>query len=428
MNDLPVVGIDVSKDFSDYCVLSPDNSVFIRGRIYHRQVSMDQSLQKLLTVEQAFGSKPVCIMESTAYYHQSLYRFLRSHRFEVVLINPMQSKSAKNFNIRNVKTDKVDAYKLAMLYRMKILKPSIVPEANISQLRDLCRNHYELKKQLVVAEERLRYQVEIAFPGYARIFSRLCGSASLAVLARFSVPEEIIAADSEEITSVIDTASRKGRNWSAVKTEMIVAAANAESKTGRSDMSYSVIIKGLTTVVLSIRQAVEENDTAIEYLFETDSKLHEDRELLMTIPGIGSMIAAVLIGETGDFGCFKASKQLTAYYGLDPSVKQSGKTTSHNMRISKRGSPLARKMLRMAVQNSIHRTKGGKVNNHILAEYYAEKCRSKSAKTAECAVMRKLVGIIFAVMRDRKPFELRTPDEHLERMLRNCRERQPLTA
>lgn len=93
----------------------------------------------------------------------------------------MQSKAIKDFNIRNVKTDKVDAYKLALLYRMKIIRPSIVPDALIQQLRDLCRNHYELSDQLVVAEARIRSGVEQVFPGYAKIFSRISGQSSIAV-------------------------------------------------------------------------------------------------------------------------------------------------------------------------------------------------------------------------------------------------------
>ena len=70
-------------------------------------------------------------------------------------------------------------------------------------------------------------------------------------------------------------------------------------------------------------------------------------------------------------------------------------------------------MLRMAVQNSVYATKKGKAANPVLAQFYNTKAKDKSPKTAETAVMRKLTAIIFAVMRDRKPFELRTPEEHI---------------
>ena len=49
----------------------------------------------------------------------------------------------------------------------------------------------------------------------------------------------------------------------------------------------------------------------------------------------------------------------------------------------------------------------------ILAEYYERKCAEKPCKVARVAVMRKLSNIIYAVLRDRRPFELRTPQEHM---------------
>ena len=53
----------------------------------------------------------------------------------------------------------------------------------------------------------------------------------------------------------------------------------------------------------------------------------------------------------------------------------------------------------------------------VLYEFYQKKCTNKPKKVALGAVMRKLVNIIFAVMRDKKPFELRTPEEHEELLL-----------
>jgi transposase len=69
---------------------------------------------------------------------------MTSAGFEVIVINPLQSAGVKNINIRKVKNDKVDAFKLAMLYRLKQLRPSIMPEQVISNLRALTRQHYDV--------------------------------------------------------------------------------------------------------------------------------------------------------------------------------------------------------------------------------------------------------------------------------------------
>lgn len=411
MNDLPVAGIDVSKEFSDFCILTPDNTVFSRGKIFHHPASMDKLCKQLVMTEQAFEKKPICIMESTAYYHRILYRYLTNHGYKVIVINPLQSKYAANFNIRSVKTDKVDAYKIALLYSTMILKPSMIPDQTIQELRDLCRNRNSLNEQLIVAEERLRANVEQTLPGFNKVFSRLCSKSGLALLSNYASKAELNEAGVEKIAEIIRSVSGMGQNWSESKAHMILMGIN-NNQEYISSPSHSAIIKSIAMTVLAILNAITETDNALESLFEQNESLMEDRMLLMSIPGIGKQIAAVLIGETGKFENFKNYRQLSAFYGLDQKVSQSGKRRKTGLGISKKGSPLARKMLRMAVQNSVYSTKKGAPTNPVLAEYFQSKAKEKAPMVAETAVMRKLTAIIFAVMRDRKPFELRTPEEH----------------
>ena len=104
-------------------------------------------------------------------------------------------------------------------------------------------------------------------------------------------------------------------------------------------------------------------------------------------------------------------------FGLDPSERQSGTFKGTRNQLSKRGSSLTRAVLHMVAHNSVHPTRRGNVGNPILAEFYEKKCVSKPPKVALCAVMHKLVSIIFAVLRDRKPFELRSPEDHARRLM-----------
>jgi len=103
---------------------------------------------------------------------------------------------------------------------------------------------------------------------------------------------------------------------------------------------------------------------------------------------------------------------------MDPSTRQSGKFIGTQNKLSKRGSPYARAILDICVQIAICPHKGKQPANPVLAEYYAKKLLTKSPKVAKCAVMRKLVNIIFAVLRDKKPFVLRTPEEHVKFVLK----------
>ena len=70
----------------------------------------------------------------------------------------------------------------------------------------------------------------------------------------------------------------------------------------------------------------------------------------------------------------------------------------------------------MAARVNISPARNGIYLNPVMYEYYHRKREQKAYKSVMCAVMHKLVNIIFAVMRDQKPFELRTPEEHIQRM------------
>ena len=109
---------------------------------------------------------------------------------------------------------------------------------------------------------------------------------------------------------------------------------------------------------------------------------------------------------------FKKPKQLAAYFGLDPTERQSGSFRGTRNKLSKRGSPHARAALHMGVVNSICKRGKDSAANPVLLSYYEKKCKNKPAKVAQAASMHKLVFIVFAVLRDQKPFELKTPEQH----------------
>ena len=112
MNFGPVVGIDVSKRFSDMCILSPDNQIFAQTKIYHDSTSMKRAEALLKKATEAFGGRPAVVMEATSHYHLILFQFFSDCGYDVLVVNPLQSSSMKDFSIRKRKTDKVDAFEL----------------------------------------------------------------------------------------------------------------------------------------------------------------------------------------------------------------------------------------------------------------------------------------------------------------------------
>jgi transposase len=80
--------------------------------------------------------------------------------------------------------------------------------------------------------------------------------------------------------------------------------------------------------------------------------------------------------------------------------------------MSKRGSRIGRRVLYAIALASVRTKRYGVAINPVLHEYYQDKKQSKPKKVALGAVMHKVSNIIFAVLRDKKYFELKTPAQH----------------
>lgn len=140
--------------------------------------------------------------------------------------------------------------------------------------------------------------------------------------------------------------------------------------------------------------------------------------LIESYKGAGFLSAVSLMSEIGDFSAFQSPKQLFAYFGLDPAVKQSGKFEGTNVKMSKRGSRIARRVLHTMALISISKNRNGSSKNPVLREYYLKKCEAKPKMVALGAVMHKICNIVFAILRDEKEFQLITPQEHQKNYLK----------
>lgn len=121
---------------------------------------------------------------------------------------------------------------------------------------------------------------------------------------------------------------------------------------------------------------------------------------ILTIPGIGYVLGAMILSEIGDISKFSNPKKILAYAGLDPSVKQSGNFNATNTRISKRGSKHLRYAITYASTLIIH-------NNDTFYQYYTSKrAKGKSYRNAIGHVSNKLVRVIFKVLTDNVPFNI----------------------
>ncbi|MFR3323584.1 MAG: transposase [Oscillospiraceae bacterium] len=87
--------------------------------------------------------------------------------------------------------------------------------------------------------------------------------------------------------------------------------------------------------------------------------------------------AVTLVCEIGDFSAFKRPKQLFAYFGLDPAVRQSGNFSGTDLKMSKRGSRYARRCIYVLAIQSVSLRVDGTAKNPVLRFFYEESAQKQ---------------------------------------------------
>jgi len=415
------VGIDVGADFSLMAVALPSQEIASKNyKILHSSLdSIQGAVRQIRTLETRHGMRAKIFMESTGIYHYPLYYRLKDEGFDVFILNPIITHANTNIDVRGIHNDKFDAQKIALLGLKPKLKTSVVPNDDVAAVKVLMREYHAMKKGCSSYICRLKAQLRQTFPQYLSLFSKVNGNASLEILYRYTTPDTILAADREELTVLIMRFASKGRALSERKYEQLLQAAKDAEQFGHTNAGNVYLIRHFVDM---IRIMTDQTDHLLAQIRESatcqpDSLLARQVGLLQTIPGVGFLSAVTLVCEIGDFSAFRRPKQLYAYFGLDPKVRQSGNFAGNELSMSKRGSPYARRSLYMLALQSISLRKNGEPKNPVLRAYYEEKCKTKARMTALGAVMHKVCNIVFAVLRDEQPFVLITPAEHRQRFV-----------
>jgi transposase len=160
------------------------------------------------------------------------------------------------------------------------------------------------------------------------------------------------------------------------------------------------------TVTASIDQMVQVFDQEIERLqtliddhIDHHPTLHEQHDLLQTIPGIGAKTATGLLAECGDLRQFDDARQAAAYAGLTPKEHISGSSVWARPRLSKVGSARLRKLLYFPAISA-------KTHNPIVRAFCDQLCaRGKHTMTVIGAAMRKLLHLAYGVLKSGRPFD-----------------------
>lgn len=387
------LGIDIGKNKHVASLLDEKGKTIFKAFSFSNSTEGGISLLEKLS---AHSSDVEIGMEATGHYWLALYSFLVEHGFVIHVINPIQTDGWRNATeIRKHKTDVIDSVLIADFIRYgQFLETSLVNE-DVLSLRNLSRFRNYLVSSIGDLKRKTICILDQIFPEYQAVFSNVFGKTSKEILLQLSAPSEFEAITASQLESVMKEITCK--NFAAKKINEISSAAKH---------SFGITF-GLQSMTLQLRLLIEQMNFIEEQVNEIERQIENLLEKInspiISIPGIGAVTGATILGEIGDISRFATPAKLVAYAGIDASIHQSGNYQSTNARMSKRGSPYLRTALfRAALVGSTH--------DPVFKAYYQKK-RSEGKHHLTCigAVARKLCYTIHAVLKNNCPYKVQLP-------------------
>jgi len=315
------LGIDTHKQYSQVAVVDDDGNLQDEIRLQN---------EDLATLAQEYAGDEAAIEASGTY--RPIYEMLDEH-LDVTLVNPAKTRIIAD---ATVKTDRVDAKRLAHMLRADMLAESYVPPDEIRELRDLVRTRKSLIEERTAEKNRVRAVLTRTNNTYD---SELFGPTGREFLAELSL-----------------------------------------SKADRT------IVEAHLSVIDELTEQIEE----IEDLIEMKVLEHSETQLLLSIPGVGNFTSAVIVAELGEIDRFDRHEEVVSYAGLDPTVHQSGETEVRGS-ISKEGPAVLRWALVQAATNAVR-------YDEYLGNFYTRLKERKNHKIAIVATARKLLVSVFYML------------------------------
>ena len=218
------------------------------------------------------------------------------------------------------------------------LKPYSDKLYHSEELKSLTRYRFNKVSDRAKLKQSVSRLVNILFPELEKLVSTLHGNAVYTLLSEFPGAHQIASANLKHLTSLLETAS-KGRFDRAKATEI--------RETARKSISSYLPAKSLELkhTIKLIRELSSEID---EIEAEIKKIMVAINSPILSIPGIGHNLGAMIIAEIGDFSRFENPDKILAFAGCSPTTYQSGRLYSSHAKMEKRGS----RYLRWALLNA----------------------------------------------------------------------------
>jgi transposase len=352
-------GLDVSKRDAKVCVRIQSEG---RARAKSTVTTWSSMTSQILALREHLVEEAVTlvVMEATGDYWKPFFYVLEDGPFEVLLVNARHVKG-----VPGRKTDVNDAQWLAELGAHGLVRGSFVPPEPIRQLRDLTRTRSSIVRERSREIQRLEKLLEDAGIKLSSVATDINGLSSRAML-------EAMIAGERDPAVLADLAKRRLR---------LKIPELTEAMQGRFNEHHAFLVRLHLDLIDHLAAAIDELNDRIE---EAMSPFRGSRDLMCSIPGISTLVADVIIAETGgDMSRFPTAAHLASWAGTCPGSNESaGRVKSTGTRP---GDPYLKAALGIAALAAT-RTK---------SSYYGAKYRRIAARRGP---MKALVAVEHAML------------------------------
>jgi transposase len=295
------------------------------------------------------------------------------------------------------KTDAKDAAVIADQARMRRdLQPLRVGDDIAVELRILTSRRTDLVADRTRAINRLRAQLLEYFPALERAFDYSKSRAALILLTGYQTPDGLRRAGAARLAAWLR--KRKARNADVVAATAIEAA-NAQHTIVAGERLAAAMVARMAKEVMDLDTEISDTDAMIEDRF----RRHRHAEIILSMSGFGVILGAEFLAATGgDMSLFASVDRLAGVAGLAPVPRDSGRI-SGNLRRPRR---YDRRLLRacyLAAQIAIRTDPASRT-------YYDRKrAEGKTHTQAVIALARRRLNVLWAMLRDHKPYQPTAP-------------------
>lgn len=380
------VGIDISKYKHDCFIITESsdvcNSFTIKNNIdgFEELLSVLNSLDNQEQIKIGF--------ESTGHYALNLKLFLEKAHYSFMEFNPvLLAKFNKSQSLRRTKTDAIDCASIARWLMTVEYKPHPIGFYHTYSLKSLTRLRDSLVKQRSFYIVKITNVLDHIFPEFKPFFDNRFSKTALYLLETYGTAEKMAHMNSQSYDNLRRISRGKFSMQKFLKLKEL-----ARNSVGEGN---EIFVSQLNSLMALYNQAAQEVDSLEGQIL---SLIEEINPKSLTIPGIGSLSAAVIYAEYGDLSKFNTPSQMLSFAGLEPGYFQSG-ISEYGGHMVKRGSSHLRYTLMNLCIPLIQ-------YNMVLAEYYAKKrAEGKTHRVACSHLVKKLIRVIFTLEKNGIDFD-----------------------